>query len=245
MAWWRRSVAATAFVAVGVAVVTGGQGAAFAAGGQPAVTAPAEDAPPRQGFAVEPFRNVQGIGALQHLTYGLPALIAERFAQAAPLRFAGRPELFSRTPPAGARWLVRGTFERRADWNVAVTVEIRAAAAPDQVAARATQAGARTRRGRLPFRRPPKPSRRCRAWPLTRPRRPGCGRRFPTTLTRSSFMGAGWAPFTAAAVDPREPSWRPGTCARAAGRADGPRDPALPGRRAPRDGEAGTRPAAC
>ena len=97
--------------------------------------------PARQGFAVEPFRNVQGIGALQHLTYGVPAVIAERFAQAAPLRFAGRPELFSRTAPAGARWIVRGSFERRADWNVAVTVEIHAAAAPDQVAARATAVG--------------------------------------------------------------------------------------------------------
>jgi Flp pilus assembly protein TadD len=128
----RRSVAAAAWVAVGVAVVT--------AGGQLAVAA-SEEAPARQGFAVEPFRNVQGIGALQHLSYGVPAVIAERFAQAAPLRFAGRPELFSRSAPAGARWLVRGSFERRADWNVAVTVEIHAAGAPEQVAARATAVG--------------------------------------------------------------------------------------------------------
>ncbi|MFL5305340.1 MAG: tetratricopeptide repeat protein [Polyangia bacterium] len=114
---------------------------AIVATGAQAAVAAGEEAPARQGFAVEPFRNVQGIGALQHLTYGVPAVIAERFAQAAPLRFAGRPELFSRTAPAGARWIVRGSFERRADWNVAVTVEIDAAAAPDQVAARATAVG--------------------------------------------------------------------------------------------------------
>ena len=138
MARLRRSVAATAWVAVGLAVVTAGGHAAVAAG---AAGATGEEPAARQGFSVEAFRNVQAIGALQHLTYGLPAVIAERFAQAAPLRFAGRPELFSRTPPAGARWLVRGSFERRADWNVAVTVEIHPAATPDQVAARATAVG--------------------------------------------------------------------------------------------------------
>src|SRR5579884_3620036 len=103
--------------------------------------APARAASGGASFAVEPFRNVQGIGALQHLVYGLPAVVAERFAQAAPLRFAGRPELFSKRPPAGAQWLVGGSFERRADWNVAVTVEIRRAAAPNEVVARASRTG--------------------------------------------------------------------------------------------------------
>ncbi|HLK90548.1 MAG TPA: tetratricopeptide repeat protein, partial [Polyangia bacterium] len=109
------------------------------------VPARASEAPvaARQGFAVEPFRNAQRIGALQHLSYGLPALIAERFAQAAPLRFAGRPELFARTAPAGAAWLVSGTFERRPDWNVAVTVEIHRAASPNELCASATRVGAK------------------------------------------------------------------------------------------------------
>jgi Flp pilus assembly protein TadD len=102
-----------------------------------------EGGPSRQAFAVEPFRNVQRLGALQHLVYGLPAVVAERFAQAAPLRFAGRPELFSRRPPTGATWLVGGAFERRADWSVAITVEIRRAAAPDEVVARASRVGSK------------------------------------------------------------------------------------------------------
>src|SRR5579863_7236687 len=97
----------------------------------------------RQGFGVEPFRNAQRIGALQHLSYGLPALIAERFAQVAPLRFAGRPELFARTAPAGAAWLVGGTFERKPDWNVAVTVEIHRAGSPNDLIASATRVGSK------------------------------------------------------------------------------------------------------
>jgi len=96
-----------------------------------------------QGFAVEPFRNAQQIGALQHLHYGLPALIAERFAQSSPLRFAGRPELFDRSVPKGADWVVGGAFERKADWNVAVTVEIRRAAAPGDVVASVTRLGSK------------------------------------------------------------------------------------------------------
>jgi Flp pilus assembly protein TadD len=109
------------------------------------VPARAAEAPAtaRQGFAVEPFRNAQRIGALQHLSYGLPALIAERFGQVAPLRFAGRPELFARTPPAGAAWLVGGTFERRPDWHVAVTVEIHRAASPNELVASVTRVGSK------------------------------------------------------------------------------------------------------
>ena len=103
----------------------------------------AQAAPGPAGFAVEPFQNVQRIGALQHLVYGLPAVVAERFAQAAPLRFAGRPELFSKRTPAGAQWVVGGSFERRADWNVAVTVEIRRAAAPNEVVGRASRTGSK------------------------------------------------------------------------------------------------------
>ncbi len=96
-----------------------------------------------QGFAVEPFRNAQQIGALQHLHYGLPALIAERFAQVAPLRLAGRPELFERTAPRDAGWLVGGAYERKPDWNVAVTVEIRRTTAPGEVVASVTRVGSK------------------------------------------------------------------------------------------------------
>ncbi|HXU63787.1 MAG TPA: tetratricopeptide repeat protein, partial [Polyangia bacterium] len=108
-----------------------------------AVAGGAQAAPGPASFAVEPFQNVQRIGALQHLVYGLPAVVAERFAQAAPLRFAGRPELFSKRTPAGAQWVVGGSFERRADWNVAVTVEIRRAGASNEVVGRASRTGSK------------------------------------------------------------------------------------------------------
>jgi Flp pilus assembly protein TadD len=101
------------------------------------------DAAPREGFAVEPFTNVKHAGALHHLVYALPALIAERFAQTPPLRFAGRDELFSRTPPTDATWLVRGAFASQSDGKVAITVEVVRAAAPAEVIAHATRAGAR------------------------------------------------------------------------------------------------------
>jgi Flp pilus assembly protein TadD len=97
----------------------------------------------REGFAVEPFTNVKHAGALHHLAYALPALIAERFAQTAPLRFAGRDELFSRTPPADAKWLVRGAFAAQSDGKVEITVEVVHAASPDEVVGHATRAGAR------------------------------------------------------------------------------------------------------
>jgi Flp pilus assembly protein TadD len=114
-----------------------------ATGWAAAAPAASEAAPVAQGFAVEPFRNAQQIGALQHLHYGLPALIAERFAQVAPLRFAGRPELFDRTAPKGVTWILGGAFERKADWKVAITVEIRRAAAPGEVVASVTRVGAK------------------------------------------------------------------------------------------------------
>ena len=97
----------------------------------------------REGFAVEPFTNVRHAGALHHLVYALPALVAERFAQTAPLRFAGRDELFSRTPPTDARWLVRGAFAAQPSGKVAITVEVVRAASPDEVVGQRDAAGPR------------------------------------------------------------------------------------------------------
>jgi Flp pilus assembly protein TadD len=97
----------------------------------------------KEGFAVEPFTNVKHSAGLHHLSYALPALVAERFAQAGPLRFAGRDDLFSRTPPAGTRWLVRGAFDPQSDGKVAVTVEVARAEAPGEILSRATRAGVR------------------------------------------------------------------------------------------------------
>ena len=155
-------------------------------------------APRREGFAVEPFTNVKHAGALHHLAYALPALIAERFAQTAPFRFAGRDDLFSRTPPADAKWLVRGAFAAQSDGKVAITVEVVRAASPDELIGHATRAGARdglasialdaavAAFATLPGAAP-------------RPRRsPPPGPRSTATPTRSRSTGARWPRFTAA-----------------------------------------------
>src|SRR6478752_5347516 len=99
--WSRLLLAAVA----SLSLIAGGSGTAAAA--------------PREGFAVEPFTNVKRASALHHLAYALPALVAERFAQVAPLRFAGSEDLFSRAPTTGIAWLVRGAFEPQSDGTVA------------------------------------------------------------------------------------------------------------------------------
>jgi Flp pilus assembly protein TadD len=103
----------------------------------------AEAASRAEPFAVEPFTNVKRVQTLHHLAYGLPAVVAERFARALPLRFVGRDELFSRTLPMNATWLVGGSFTTQTDGKVAITVEVRRRATPDEVVARATRAAAR------------------------------------------------------------------------------------------------------
>jgi Flp pilus assembly protein TadD len=107
------------------------------------VARPALAAPAREGFAVQPFVNTKGARTLEHLRFGAPALIAERLATVAPLRFEGPPELFAKTPAASARWLVTGSFERMSDGKLAVTVQVRPAATPEEVAASASIAGAK------------------------------------------------------------------------------------------------------
>jgi Flp pilus assembly protein TadD len=97
----------------------------------------------REGFVVEPFGNTKRIRLLDHLVYGLPAVLAERLAQQRPLRFEGGPELFGAEASASAKWIVTGSFERQADWKIAVTVEIKATSPPSAVAARATRVGSK------------------------------------------------------------------------------------------------------
>jgi Flp pilus assembly protein TadD len=106
-------------------------------------TPEAQAATKSEGFAVEPFTNVKHASSLHHLAYGLPAVVAERFARATPLRFVGRDELFGRTPPTAASWLVRGSFTTGTDGKVAITVEVSRRAAPDEVVTHATRAASR------------------------------------------------------------------------------------------------------
>src|SRR4051812_7446669 len=62
----------------------------------------APTAPP--GFGVEPFRNLRRARALDHMTFGLPAFIAERLANTAKIRFESLPDVFPRLQPAAARY---------------------------------------------------------------------------------------------------------------------------------------------
>ena len=95
-----------------------------------------------EGFGVEPFKNLRRARALDHMTYGLPAFIAERLAATPRVRFEGLPDLFPRVQPTAAHYLVSGSYERRSDWKLTVTVEVRAAATPDVVAGSAARTGA-------------------------------------------------------------------------------------------------------
>ncbi len=95
----------------------------------------------REGFVVQPFVNTRSSGMLEYLRYGAPAVIAERLATLAPLRFEGPPELFAKTPAPTARWLVTGAYERTREGKLEVTVQVRPAAAPDQIAGQASATG--------------------------------------------------------------------------------------------------------
>ncbi len=102
----------------------------------------AAESAPREAFVVEPFVNTKGVRSFDHMRLGLPAFIAERLANFAPLRHVGPPDLLSRAPAgAGAKWAVSGEFERRPDWRVAVTVRVRSLAAPEEVVSQATKEG--------------------------------------------------------------------------------------------------------
>ena len=64
--------------------------------------------PARETFVVTPFVNGKRVRALDYLETGLPAFVAERLAQHAPLRFVGAPTLLSPKGAAlpGARFVV-------------------------------------------------------------------------------------------------------------------------------------------
>jgi tetratricopeptide (TPR) repeat protein len=114
--------------------------AALVLGGSSAFAA--QERGQRDGFVVEPFVNVKKARVFEHLSYGLPALLAERFGeQAPPLRFEGGAVIFARGTGAPAKWIVGGSYERKADWSIAVTVEVKKADAPAEVLARATRSG--------------------------------------------------------------------------------------------------------
>jgi tetratricopeptide (TPR) repeat protein len=116
---------------MGLAVLAASmQGVARAADAPVAPTPAPAATPAPPGFGVEPFRNLRRARALDHMTYGLPAFIADRLANTPLVRFESLPEVFPRLQPAAARYMVAGSFERRADWKLAVQVEVRAAISP-------------------------------------------------------------------------------------------------------------------
>ncbi len=168
--------------------------------------------PARQGFAVEPFRNVQGIGALQHLTYGLPARHrrAVRAGRAAALRGSPRALQPQRRPPAPAGWCAdrsngapTGTSPspsrstpppRPTRWRRGPRGRRqgrRAGATAVQAADRGVRGAARRR---------------------LRRRRPGARARadFARCLRVRPLWPRRWAPFTAAAAARPAPSWPSG-----------------------------------
>ncbi len=95
---------------------------------------------PVDSFVVEAFVNVKRARTLDYLEAGLPALLAERLARHAPLRFVGGATLVERGAARGAKWIVGGGFDRRSDWKIAVSVEVRAAS-NGEVVARALRVG--------------------------------------------------------------------------------------------------------
>ena len=107
--------------------------------------------PPYESFVVEPFRNTKGAKTLSHLEVGLPALLAERLARQAPLRFVGGTGLLparGATAPA-ARWVVGGAFERRPDWQLEVRVAVRRGGGDAAPAAEVVRVGAKDAAARL------------------------------------------------------------------------------------------------
>lgn len=114
---------------------------ARAAAGEPGGTMP--PAPPvpgaRQRFVTTPFTNTpvrpgaSRARGLDFLQAALPALIAERLPLHPALRFGGPPalierarfdETLARAAAAGVRFVVAGSFLRKPDWKLQVTVEI-------------------------------------------------------------------------------------------------------------------------
>ena len=121
-------------------------GGGGAASGQAALSSSSPGARARrEGFVVQPFANTRRLWSLDHLGYGAAAVIAERLAVEPPLRFEGGAEPFGRTAVPSARWVVTGSFdrERDGDQRIAMTVEIRPAAAPEEVVASAVRRGSR------------------------------------------------------------------------------------------------------
>ncbi len=98
----------------------------------------------RETFVVEPFANVNGARSMDYLEIGAPALIAERFGQDAPLRFVGATSIFGARPVgADPKWVVGGRFQRRPDWKIEVTVELRPAGTGGEPVSRKTGTGSR------------------------------------------------------------------------------------------------------
>ena len=122
-------------VVVTVALATPAHAAAGEPGPVPAPTIPGA----RERFLVVPFTNLpvrpgaSRARTLDFLQAALPALIAERLPLHPVLRFAGSPalidrgrldEALARASAGGVRIVVAGSFARRPDWKIAVTVDI-------------------------------------------------------------------------------------------------------------------------
>jgi tetratricopeptide (TPR) repeat protein len=108
-------------------------------GGAPASAAAPASPTPRARFTVLPFANVDGPRTLDFLQAGLPALVAERLWRHPGLRFAGPEAIVERTrledalaraAATGTRYVVAGRYEKKANWKIAVTVEVYAGAVP-------------------------------------------------------------------------------------------------------------------
>jgi tetratricopeptide (TPR) repeat protein len=119
---------------LGFLPLSNGARAAATTGAPVAPAAPERRA--RDRFVVVPFVNQGGQRSLDFLQAGLPALVAERLAPHAGLRFTGGPDLLekgkldeamARAAAAGVRWVVTGRYWKRPDWRIEVTVEILAA----------------------------------------------------------------------------------------------------------------------
>ncbi|MCG5055874.1 MAG: tetratricopeptide repeat protein [Myxococcales bacterium] len=113
---------------------------------------------PSQGFVVQPFDNSDKVGALRYLEAGLPALVADRFWTAHPLRFVGPRSLLAAVAPGAeaplprddVAWIVSGQFATRPGTRLAVTVTVRSAApGAGEVASTAHREGSRQDAPRL------------------------------------------------------------------------------------------------
>jgi tetratricopeptide (TPR) repeat protein len=98
-----------------------------------AAAAATRAAPARARFTVVPFANASGPRSLDFLQAGLPALVAERLGRHPGLRFTG-PETvvergrlddaLARAAATGTPYVVAGRYERKANWKIAVTVDV-------------------------------------------------------------------------------------------------------------------------